>query len=916
MDESIKIKEEVEEEVTTTTNKTSTKPFHSVEESLSKSSTNDDVQRAIEGLKEIPDEELKEFLDDEDFMEGLDVVDAWEREEDKLRDIEQDSTRPTKQRENPLREHHAEPKGSNKRKKSKKEEKKREEIRRDPSKSSKDIERDKIRTKRDTESKLLAEKEKAIKYLLDSDKVVPPGTETEAIQSIAEEQRERAQREAQRIRERRRSKSVERYRRVSPVRRRSPDRLRQSPHRRKSPLSPERRRSPRYSSPARRKNSPRSYDRRSPNISPDRRRSPRRLSTERRSSVERRSSPDHRWSSERRRRRADWGYERRRSRSYERRSRSTDRSRRRSPSRSPSNRRYSPRRRSHSRSRSRSFEKRTRKRSPFFNELVRQLNRSKAMSTSGNVSGYGSSVTMEGVAPLYNPPTYQQETEPRPPLPGMTPPPQPPPPPPPPSSAPPYIHQSLPPLPPPSSSAMISPMPSGPFMNFEPMLSASLGPPSNYSSNPALYNQSNSVPIQAPPPPVICSPMLSMPTPSPQPVPPPMIDAHKSYPSSYPVPFVQQPVHQSTNISLNEPITPSTSSQSYTERGPAPSSSSYNESSSPRQERMLTPPAPPVISMPQQKTSLSSLLEASVSAKESSNIPVLYPGFIPEIMRNCEQALFNLPAEDPRLKMKGRFFYDRSEENDTKDILEDHTSNSILLQKSKTKIFWAECNAEQSVPVPKTATQMHQKICQTDEVMTDSKGVQIGPIMINCATQVKPEDIFEHVKVKEEKRPVMNRVNWGGTRDTFELKSKYREKDDLRWNVSNSQGRPYESEPKRFDTIDDSVKLRLNSPVTNRDEFSSHSDMRDHYSRETYTPEYHRRSMEHDDFLDRRSDHSRGESPMEIAESDEELMPGHAFQRGSEWQGKGKILKGKSHNLQGKHGERPHRTQASFRDKF
>ncbi|XP_018377881.1 PREDICTED: uncharacterized protein LOC108770440, partial [Trachymyrmex cornetzi] len=69
-----------------------------------------------------------------------------------------------------------------------KEEKKREETRRDPSKSTKDIERDKMRTKRDTENKLLAEKEKAIKHLLDSDNVVPPGTETEAIQSIAEEQ--------------------------------------------------------------------------------------------------------------------------------------------------------------------------------------------------------------------------------------------------------------------------------------------------------------------------------------------------------------------------------------------------------------------------------------------------------------------------------------------------------------------------------------------------------------------------------------------------------------------------------------------------------------------------------------------------------------------------------------------------------
>lgn len=176
-----------------------------------------------------------------------------------------------------------------------------------------------MRTKRDTESKLLAEKEKAIKHLLDSDNVVPPGTETEAIQSIAEQQnRERAQREAQRNREHRRSKSLERYGRLNSPRRRTPDRSRLSP-RRKSPLSPDRRRSPfrtsaeRYRSPyrspryspGRRKNSPRSYDRRSPMLSPDRRRSPRRLSGERRSSV------DKRWSAERlRKRRPDWTHER------------------------------------------------------------------------------------------------------------------------------------------------------------------------------------------------------------------------------------------------------------------------------------------------------------------------------------------------------------------------------------------------------------------------------------------------------------------------------------------------------------------------------------------------------------------------------------------------------------------------------
>lgn len=56
-------------------------------------STNEDVQRAIEGLKDIPDEELQEFLDDEDFMQGLDVVDAWEGDEEKGRETELKTTR-------------------------------------------------------------------------------------------------------------------------------------------------------------------------------------------------------------------------------------------------------------------------------------------------------------------------------------------------------------------------------------------------------------------------------------------------------------------------------------------------------------------------------------------------------------------------------------------------------------------------------------------------------------------------------------------------------------------------------------------------------------------------------------------------------------------------------------------------------
>lgn len=261
-------------------------------------------------------------------------------------------------------------------------------------------------------------------------------------------------------------------------------------------------------------------------------------------------------------------------------------------SRSPMSRRYSPRRRS--RTRSRSLEKRTRKRSPFINELARQLR------NEANTSGYVPPATMEGIAPLLNLPTYkQEEARPQPPA-------QPPPlPPPPPPVAPPYVHQSgsLPPPPPPSSSsAMLPPMPSGPFMNFEPIPATvplmNFEPvpptpnltPANYSSGPVMYNQPNAT-IQAPSPSVMCSPLLPMS--SPQPVPPPAMDrAHVSYNPSYTVPFQQSPI-QPPNKPLNHSTTPSTSSQNYTEHGPT--TSSYNEAYSPQQERIKTP-EPPIIS--------------------------------------------------------------------------------------------------------------------------------------------------------------------------------------------------------------------------------------------------------------------------------------------------------------------------------
>jgi len=103
-DKVVQVKEEAEikKEDTNITGRIFVKQFHQLLEDPLLKSTSDDVQRAIKGLREIPDEELNEFLDDEDFMKGLDVVDAWERDEDKNREIEQNRTESTKQGKNQI----------------------------------------------------------------------------------------------------------------------------------------------------------------------------------------------------------------------------------------------------------------------------------------------------------------------------------------------------------------------------------------------------------------------------------------------------------------------------------------------------------------------------------------------------------------------------------------------------------------------------------------------------------------------------------------------------------------------------------------------------------------------------------------------------------------------------------------------
>ena len=70
-----------------------------------------DLQRAIDGLKDIPDADFQELFNDEDFMKGLDVVDAWEGDEQdkekKLEKLDSSDQRQSSHTSNKERDSHA-----------------------------------------------------------------------------------------------------------------------------------------------------------------------------------------------------------------------------------------------------------------------------------------------------------------------------------------------------------------------------------------------------------------------------------------------------------------------------------------------------------------------------------------------------------------------------------------------------------------------------------------------------------------------------------------------------------------------------------------------------------------------------------------------------------------------------------------
>lgn len=130
------------------------------------------------------------------------------------------------------------------------------------------------------------------------------------------------------------------------------------------------------------------------------------------------------------------------------------------------------------------------------------------------------------------------------------------------------------------------------------------------------------------------------------------------------------------------------------------------------------------------------------------------PGFRPEILKNCERALQELPAEDPRLKMTGRFFFDPTLKEPSQAQLP--VSNSPLLKKGPNKIFWDDDDVQPNAK-SKSNVMTHQKICQTEDVEVDHKDCQTEIEMASIGIQVYPQDLLPQV---EEKRPIQERLDW------------------------------------------------------------------------------------------------------------------------------------------------------------
>ncbi|XP_022912587.1 uncharacterized protein [Onthophagus taurus] len=170
--------------------------------------------------EDVPENFFDDFMN-EDFIDGLNVVDTWDEEEskknDKVKKSPQKSRSPRRkcQRTKSPRRHRS----------SDQNEKERD--RRDPSKTQRDILRDKDKCAKDQKAKFISEKLKVVETGL-----VPPGMEMEV--DIIKLSSSTVTTKLQKIRrsvERNRSQEIGRKHRKS-----SPERIRRSPIRRRSPL--------------------------------------------------------------------------------------------------------------------------------------------------------------------------------------------------------------------------------------------------------------------------------------------------------------------------------------------------------------------------------------------------------------------------------------------------------------------------------------------------------------------------------------------------------------------------------------------------------------------------------------------------------------------------------------------------------
>lgn len=127
-------------------------------------------------------------------------------------------------------------------------------------------------------------------------------------------------------------------------------------------------------------------------------------------------------------------------------------------------------------------------------------------------------------------------------------------------------------------------------------------------------------------------------------------------------------------------------------------------------------------------------------------------GFKPEVLQDCEHALHNLPVEDPRLKMKGRFFFDpaKKEKRDNRR----RKSNSVLLSKSVNRIYWDD---DEEVPKVKILVMTCQKICQTDPPEKNSVSCQTSTMETGTiGLQVNPQDL----EPPRSRRSIAERLDW------------------------------------------------------------------------------------------------------------------------------------------------------------